>query len=167
MTEQTLTPKRGFRLPEALVGPVRGFRPAYLPLAMIYFAYGALGLIDVSRDMWIKESLALSPAQLAGIAVWLTLPWTVKMVFGQLVDGVSILGSRRKSYVFIGAGMTASGLLVLAGAAGGRLAVLRPDHLYVLGALLIVLGTVIQDVVADAMSTEVVPRIDAAGRPRP
>ena len=33
--------------------------------------------------------------------------------------------------------------------------------------MLIVVGTVMQDVVADAMSTEVVPRIDDAGQPRP
>ena len=36
-----------------------------------------------------------------------------------------------------------------------------------LGALLIVIGTVIQDVVADAMSTEVVSRVDATGEPKP
>ena len=44
---------------------------------------------------------------------------------------------------------------------------LLPHQLYLLGALLIVLGTVIQDVVADAMSTEVVARVDAEGKPRP
>jgi hypothetical protein len=56
---------------------------------MVYFAYGALGIIDVTRDMWIKESLTLSPAELAEISVWLGLPWTVKMVFGELVDTVA------------------------------------------------------------------------------
>ena len=78
------------------------------------------------------------------------------MVFGELVDCVPILGSQRRVYVVIGALFTATGLVTLAGAAGGWLAFLRPDQLYVLGSLLIVLGTVIQDVVADAMSTEVV-----------
>ena len=39
-----------------LLQPIRAFRWRYLPLLMVYFAYGALGLIDVSRDMWIKES---------------------------------------------------------------------------------------------------------------
>jgi hypothetical protein len=151
----------------ALLRPIRGFRLTYLPLAMIYFAYGALGLIDVSRDMWIKERLTLSPAELAGIAVWLSLPWTVKMVFGELVDCVPIFGSQRKAYVLIGAGATASGMLTLAGAAGGWIAFARPDQLYILGAMLIVIGTVIQDVVADAMSTEVVSRRDGAGKPRP
>jgi len=46
------------------------FRLIYLPLVMVYFAYGALGIIDVTRDMWIKESLTLSPAELAAISVW-------------------------------------------------------------------------------------------------
>jgi hypothetical protein len=154
------------RLPDSLMRPLRAFRPAYLPLLMVYFAYGALGLIDVTRDMWIKERLTLAPSDLAGIGVWLTLPWTVKMVFGELVDSVPILGSQRRSYIVIGALFTAAGLVTLAGAAGGWLAVMPPDRLYVLGALSIVIGTVIQDVVADAMSTEVVARVDETGAPR-
>src|SRR5215468_6085693 len=151
----------------ALLRPIQAFHLAYLPLVMVFFAYGALGLIDVSRDMWIKERLTLSPAELAGIAVWLSLPWTVKMVFGELVDSVPIFGSQRKAYVLIGAAATASGMLTLAGAAGGWIAFARTDQLYVLGAMLIVIGTVIQDVVADAMSTEVVSRRDGAGNSRP
>jgi MFS family permease len=134
---------------------------------MVYFAYGALGLIDVTRDMWVKEKLTLNPAELAGIGVWLTLPWTIKMVFGQLVDSVPIFGSQRRSYIMLGAAFTAAGMIVLAGAAGGWLSFLGLEQLFILGAILIVLGTVIQDVVADAMSTEVVPRVDEAGAPRP
>jgi BT1 family protein len=147
--------------------PIQGFRLIYLPLVMVYFAYGALGLIDVTRDMWIKEQLTLAPAELAGLGVWLSLPWTVKMVFGELVDSVPIFGSQRRAYILIGAALTAGGMLILAGAAGGWLAFARADHLYLLGAMLIVIGTVIQDVVADAMSTEVVPRQDAGGTARP
>jgi hypothetical protein len=77
----------------ALLRPIRGFRLSYLPLAMVFFAHGALALIDVARDIWIKEKLTLSPAELAGIGVWLNLPWTVKMVFGELVDSVPIFGT--------------------------------------------------------------------------
>ena len=168
-SQPVLPPVEGASLPwlSALLRPIRGFRLAYLPLVMIYFAYGALGIIDVSRDMWIKERLTLNPADLAGIGVWLSLPWTVKMVFGELVDSVPIFGSQRKAYVLIGAAATAAGMVTLAGAAGGWIAFARPDHLYVLGAMLIVIGTVIQDVVADAMSTEVVSRRDDAGKARP
>jgi hypothetical protein len=152
---------------DAILRPIRGFRWQYLPLIMVYFAYGALGLIDVTRDMWIKESLRLSPAELASIGVWLGLPWTVKMVFGQLVDSVPIFGSQRRSYVLIGASLTASGMLVLAATSAGKLELARPEQAYLLGALLIVIGTLVQDVVADAMSTEVVSRTDEAGNPRP
>jgi hypothetical protein len=150
-----------------LIRPIQAFRLQYLPLLMVYFAYGALGLIDVSRDFWIKESLTLSPSELAAIGVWLTLPWTVKMVFGELVDTVPLFGSQRRSYILIGALCTTSGLITLAGAAGRWLMFLPPQQLYVFGAMLIVLGTVIQDVVADAMSTEVVSRVGADGQPRP
>ena len=99
----------------SLARPLQAFRLHYVPLLMVYFAYGALGLIDVTRDFWIKESLTLSPAELAGIGVWLTLPWTVKMVFGELVDCVPILGSQRRAYILIGALCTATGLVTLAG----------------------------------------------------
>jgi BT1 family len=157
----------GSSLLSALLRPIQGFRLAYLPLVMVYFAYGALGIIDVTRDMWIKEQLTLNPAELAGIGVWLTLPWTIKMVFGELVDSVPIFCSQRRAYILIGASLTACGMLTLAGAAGGWLAFARIDNLYILGAMLIVVGTVVQDVVADAMSTEVVARRDAAGSPRP
>jgi hypothetical protein len=152
---------------QSITRPIRAFQLNYVPVVMVYFAYGALGLIDVTRDLWIKESLSFTPSQLAGIGVWLTLPWTVKMVFGELVDTVPIFGSQRKSYILIGALLMATGLLILAGAAGRWLTFARPDHLYVLGAMLVVIGTVVQDVVADAMSTEVVPRTDAAGNERP
>ena len=152
---------------ESLLRPIRAFRPSYMPVVMVYFAYGALGLIDVTRDLWIKESLSLTPSQLAGVAVWLSLPWTVKMVFGEMVDSVPIFGSQRKSYIIIGATFTAAGLVTLAGAAGRWIVFARPDQLYILGAMLIVIGTVIQDVVADAMSTEVVARTDANGKERP
>ena len=40
-----------------LLRPVQAFRLIYLPLVMVFFAYGASGTIDVTRDMWIKEQL--------------------------------------------------------------------------------------------------------------
>src|SRR5262245_46711217 len=111
-------PPQSRPLPTECSPCLRAFRPrsqasalAFLPLVMVYFAYGALGIIDVSRDYWIKEQLTLSPAELAAIGVWLTLPWTIKMVFGELVDSVPIFGSQRRSYILIGAALTACGML--------------------------------------------------------
>jgi hypothetical protein len=162
-------PRRRMRVvwTDSILRPIQSFRLSYVPVVMVYFAYGSIGLIEVTRDLWIKESLSLTPAQLAGIAVWLLLPWTIKMVFGELVDTVPIFGSQRKSYILIGATFMAAGLLTLAGAAGGWLTFMRPDRLYVMGAMLLTVGTVVQDVVADAMSTEVVARTDETGKERP
>jgi hypothetical protein len=152
----------------SVMQPIKACRARYVPLLMVYFAFGALGLIDVTKTMWVKESLTLSPSQLASISVWLMLPWTVKMVFGELVDTVPILGSQRRSYVFIGAGCMAAGMIILAAGAGQWkwTQAVRLEQMYFVGNMLIVLGSVIQDVVADAMSTEVVERVDAAGQPR-
>jgi BT1 family len=152
---------------DSLQRPIKTFRLTYLPVLMVYFAYGALGIISLTQTFWVKEQLTFTPAQLAGLAVWFGLPWTVKMVFGELVDCVPLFGSQRGSYVLVGAALTAGGLLTLAGAAGKWLTFAAPNELYVLGSLLIVVGTVVQDVVADAMSTEVVARIDDNGQPRP
>jgi MFS family permease len=124
-------------------------------------------LIATAVAFWVRKSLTLSAAELAAIAVWLNVPWTIKMVFGQFVDSVPILGSQRKVYVYIGALLLAAGLLVLAGAAGGWLSFAGPNDAYVIGSLAMTLGVVLQDVAADAMTTEVVERRDAAGNPRP
>jgi hypothetical protein len=155
------------KLKAALVTPIRAMRLRYLPLLMIYYAYGALGLVAIAEAFWIKQALTFTPAELAAIAVWLTLPWTIKMVFGQLADSVPILGSQRRAYVFIGASLVASGLVILAGAAGGWITLASKNALYVTAQLMIVLGVVLQDVIADAMTTEVVERVRPDGGPRP
>ncbi len=155
------------RLEAAVLTPVRAMRLKYLPLLMIYFAYGALGIVAVAQDFWVKAALTLTPADLASLAVWLGLPWAIKMVFGELVDAVPILGSQRRIYVFIGAGLIATGLLMMASAAAGMFPTQHPNTLYIAAQLVIVIGVVLQDVVADAMSTEVVSRVEADGTPRP
>src|SRR3972149_8999968 len=88
------------KLKASLLTPIRAMRLRYLPLLMIYYAYGALGLVGVAQTFWVKEALTFTPAELAALAVWLTLPWTVEMVFGQLAHSVPILGSQRRVYVF-------------------------------------------------------------------
>jgi len=154
------------QIENALLAPVRAMRLEYLPLLMVYFAYGAMGLTAVAEAFWIKKALTWTPAELSSLAVWFSLPWTVKMVFGELVDTVPLLGSQRRAYVFIGAGLIAISFVLLAGAAGGWITFLPPDKLYLFAGLMSVTGLVIQDVVADAMSTEVVPRTKPDGSAR-
>jgi hypothetical protein len=154
------------RFVDAVLTPVRAMRWAYLPLLMVYFAYGALGLTAIADQFWVKQALTLTPADLAKLGVWLALPWAMKMVFGELVDAVPILGSQRRIYVFIGAGLIAVGFLLLAGASSKFLTFAPPDHIYIAASLVTVIGVVLQDVVADAMSTEVVDRENPDGSPR-
>jgi hypothetical protein len=155
------------RLEKALWAPVRAMRLAYLPLLMVYFAYGAMGLVAVAQTFWVRTSLTWTPAQLASLVFWFQLPWTIKMVFGELVDSVPLFGSQRRAYVFTGAGLIAVSFVLMAGSAGGWITALTPDQIFVIASLLSVTGLVVQDVVADAMTTEVVPRINADGSPRP
>ncbi len=155
------------QIEKALLAPVRAMRIAYLPLLMVYFAYGAMGIIGVAQAFWIKSSLTWTPAELAALGIWFTLPWTIKMVFGELVDTVALFGSQRRAYVFIGAGLIAADLILLAGSAGGWITFISPNNAYVIASLLSVTGLVLQDVVADAMSTEVVQRTNPDGTPRP
>jgi hypothetical protein len=154
------------RIEKALLAPVRALRLSYLPLLMVYFAYGATGLTAVAEAFWVRKSLTWSPAELSGLAVWFGLPWTIKMVFGELVDTVPLFGSQRRAYVFAGASLVALGFILLAGSAGGGITAVQPNHVYVIASLLSVTGLVLQDVVADAMSTEVVPRTNPDGSPR-
>ena len=116
------------QLEGALLAPVRALRWNYLPLLMVYFAYGALGIVAIAQSFWVKTALTMTPAELAAPGVWLTLPWTIKMVFGELVDTVPILGSQRRIYVFIGATLVAAGLLLLAGAASGAITFITRRH---------------------------------------
>ena len=112
------------QIENALLAPVRAMRLEYLPLLMVYFAYGAMGLTAVAEAFWIKKGLTWTPAELSALAVWFSLPWTVKMVFGELVDTVPLFGSQRRAYVFVGAGLIAVSFVLLAGAAGGWIRVL-------------------------------------------
>ncbi len=152
---------------EVALAPWLAFKRAHLPPMMVYFAAGAAGLTSVASQFWIKETLSLSPAELAGLGVWLGLPAVMKMVVGELVDTRPIFGSQRRAYIFIGAGLVALSLLILAGAASGRLTFAAPDKLFYLASILAAIGYVVQDVAADAMTTEVVARMDAKGTPRP
>lgn len=141
-----------------LLAPLVSFRPAYLPVLLVYFASGALGVTAVAETFWVKGSLTLSPADLAQLAVWLQLPWSAKMVVSTFVDAVPIAGSARRIWILLGAALMAAGLTLLAAAAGRWWPSFTPEHMYVAGQMLLVFGAVMQEVVADTLSAEVVPR---------
>lgn len=150
----------------AVLEPLRALRVAHLPILSIYAASGALGLIAVADGFWVKGALQLTTVDLATIAIWLQLPWIAKMVVSELVDATSLKGASRRVYILAGALLIAVGLVILAGAAGGWLTVASKERLYVVAQLIIVIGGVIQEVVADALVPGVVARFTPDGRPR-
>ena len=140
-----------------------GFRAAYLPILVTYFAFGASAITGIATLYFQKDVLKLTPAEVAEIGFWLGLPWSMKMVVGVSSDAYPIFGSRRLAYLLLGVACSVAGFAALAAAVdtkGGYLAAM----------LLVTIGFMIQDVVADALSVEVarndeeVGQIQALGR---
>jgi MFS family permease len=135
--------------PGSLVRNVLGsMRLAYLPVLVSYFCYGASGITSIALLYFQKDALGITPAEAAGIAFWVALPWSTKMVAGVASDVYPILGSRRVSYMLLGALLTFAGYAWLATTASSKAT-------YLAAMVLITVGFMVQDVVADALSVEV------------
>lgn len=132
----------------------------------MYLAAGASGFAAIAETFWVRERLGLSAPDLLALAAWLTVPWTLKMVFGHLVDTVPLFGSRRRGYILAGALLQCGASLALSAAAAGTTFGLTAEQVYVGASLLLVVGLVVQDCVADALTTEVVDRALPDGTPR-
>jgi hypothetical protein len=142
----------------------RELRLSYLPPLMVYMAAGISGLTGIVGTFFVKDYLGLSAAFLAALGFWAGIPWALKMPLGHLVD----LMWRWKSWlVFLGAGLIATSLLIMVALIGNRttmIALMPAGAWYVLSVLLAPIGYVVQDAVADAMTVEAVPRVDANGK---
>jgi BT1 family protein len=143
----------------------RQMRCSFLPPLMVYFAAGVSGLTSVVGAFFVKDYLDLSAAFIAGLAFWAGLPWVLKLPLGHLVD---LFWRWKALLILFGAGLIALSLLIMFGL------VSRPSEMrayfpletwFVISLLLAPSGYAIQDVVADAMTVEAVPRIDDTGQP--
>lgn len=143
----------------------REMRVGYLPPLMVYLAAGVSGLTAIVGTFFVKDYLGLSAAFLASLGFWAGIPWALKMPLGHLVD----LFWRWKSVlVFVGAGLIALSLGIMVGLLGythTMRSLLPVETWYVISVLLAPIGYVVQDVVADAMTVEAVPRVDSEGQP--
>ena len=143
----------------------REMRLSYLPPLMIYVAAGISGLTSIVATFYVKERLGLSAEFLAGLGFWAGLPWALKVPLGHLVD---LIWRWKAALVFVGAGLITASLGVMIGLLGhtdSMGAFASVEAWFVLSTLLAPIGYVVQDVVADAMTVEAVPRVDAEGRP--
>jgi len=143
----------------------REMRLSYLPPLMVYVAAGISGLTGIVGVFFVKERLGLSAEFLAALGFWAGLPWALKVPLGHLVD---LIWRWKAALVFVGAGLIAASLVIMIGLLGhaeSMRAMWSVEAWFVLAALLAPIGYVVQDVVADAMTVEAVPRFDADGRP--
>ena len=145
----------------------RSMRLSYLPPLMVYMAAGIQGLTGIVGTFFIKEYLDLSAEFLAALGFWAVLPYTIKMVAGHIVD---LVWRWKEALVFLGAGLMAASIGIMIGLLAdpaAMKAVMPVTSWFVLAALLSPVGFMIQDVVADAMTVEAVPRLEADGRAIP
>jgi len=167
----TATTASGF--PAAVLGWIdrnilalgREMRLSYLPPLMVYAAAGISGLTAIVGTFYVKEQLGLSAEFLAGLGFWMMLPWALKMPLGHLVD---LVWRWKSLLVYLGAGLITLSILIMIGLLGhtdAMRSVAPVETWFVLAALLAPIGYVVQDVVADAMTVEAVPRSDDAGQP--
>jgi len=132
---------------------------------MVYAAYGVSGLTGIVGPFFIKDYLDVSAAFLAALGFWAGIPWALKMPVGHVVD---LIWRWKAALVWLGAGMIAAGLAIMIGLIShmeAMRAAMSPTAWFVLASLVSPTGYMIQDAVADAMTVEAVPRIDAQGSP--
>lgn len=136
----------------------REMRVSYLPPLMVYMAYGVSSITSIVGVFFIKDYLGLSTEFLASLIFWAGIPWALKMPLGHVVD----LMWRFKSWlIFLGGTIIAASLLIMVGLIADPASmrnVMSVEAWYVLSVLLAPIGYVMQDVVADAMTTEAIPR---------
>jgi hypothetical protein len=158
MSDQaTAGPEASARPVAALRGWLGTVRLAYLPVLVTYFAYGASAITGVALVFFQKDALQLTPAEVAGIGFWLGLPWSMKMVAGVASDCYPILGSHRAAYLLLGALVSLGGYAALA-------TLVHTKGAYLAAMVLITVGFMVQDVVADALSVQVAETDEEMGQ---
>jgi BT1 family len=138
---------------------------SYLPPMMIYFAAGIQGFSGIAGTFFVKEHLDLSAEFLASLAFWSAMPYVIKMPIGHVVD---LLWRFKSWLVYLGGVLMAVSFLIFAGLIShlaSMNAYASTQTWFVVATLLLPMGFVLQDVVADAMTVEAVPTHDALGQP--
>ncbi len=120
----------------------------YLFFAVNYFAQGMGGLAYEPVSYYLKDALHLGPSEAAMFVAWMTLPFTIKPIFGILTDFLPWAGKRRAPHLVIVSLLTSLAWLLLAG-------LNSPNYNAALALLIFVnVGFVMSDVVCDGVMVE-------------
>lgn len=116
-------------------------------ILLVYFVQGILGLARLAVSFFLKDDIALSPAEVSALMGIAALPWTIKPVFGFLSDGLPIFRYRRRPYLIL------SG--ILGAIAWLSMATLVDTPLKATAAILLSsLSVAIADVIVDSLVVE-------------
>ncbi|NER33203.1 MAG: folate/biopterin family MFS transporter [Oscillatoria sp. SIO1A7] len=121
--------------------------PELVAILLVYFVQGILGLARLAVSFFLKDELALSPAEVSALTGIALLPWTVKPLFGLISDSFPILRYRRRPYIVF------SGLL--GAASWAAMATVVHDTWSATAIMLLcTLSVAVSDVIADSLVVE-------------
>ncbi|HEY9606816.1 MAG TPA: folate/biopterin family MFS transporter, partial [Allocoleopsis sp.] len=118
-----------------------------IAILIVYFVQGILGLARLAVSFFLKDDLALSPAQVAAMMGIAALPWVIKPLFGFLSDGLPWFGYRRRPYLILSGLMGTAAWLGLA-------TVVDTAWAATVAILLSSLSVAISDVIVDSLVVE-------------
>ncbi|MEW6493485.1 MAG: folate/biopterin family MFS transporter [Cyanobacteriota bacterium] len=121
--------------------------PELIAILIVYFVQGILGLARLAVSFFLKDELALSPAQVAALMGIAALPWVIKPLFGFISDGIPLFGYRRRPYLILSGLMGTAAWLTLA-------TVVNTAWAATAAILLSSLSVAISDVIVDSLVVE-------------
>ena len=113
---------------------------------LAYFAQGLAGSLISQPLTYYLKSTGMTADQVAQSIAMAALPWMLKPLYGLLSDFIPLLGYRRKSYLFMAAGLATIGYVCLTQ--------LRAPGMIVGMLFLTTLGIAAGDVMVDALMVE-------------
>jgi folate/biopterin transporter len=121
--------------------------PELFAILSVYFVQGILGLARLAMSFFLKDDLALSPAQMGALTGIAALPWVIKPVFGFLSDGLPLFGYRRRPYLILSGLLGSVSWIALA-------TVVNTAWAATVALLLTSLSVAISDVIVDSLVVE-------------
>ena len=114
-------------------------------LGMQYFNQGSKTLVTLASSDLFKAYYGLEPSYVQSIMATIMLPWSIKLLYGLISDNFVICGSRRKSYLLIGALTQFLSMIALAFNSTGNL------HFTIACLFLSNLSVAFSDVIVDSL----------------
>lgn len=119
-------------------------------ITLVVFATMGLAAFDaVSTTFWMRDHVSLSAAELIEIGIYTQLPWSIKILFGSIID----LHPNRKLFVYLGAALQALGYLLFYVFVTGLLTI-DEYHGLLYSGLLTTIGIVFTQATASTLAVE-------------